>query len=64
MTSVMFSCLNGMCNYYISRANKQRQLDLAQGLALFVFIQPYLKSCCLPVPSVVAAISPFLNRLY
>ena len=54
----------GMCNYYISRVNKQRNLDLTEGLALFVLIWPYLKSCCLPAPSVTAAISPFLNGLY
>jgi len=41
--------------YGISRANKQRHLDLAQGLALFVLIRPYLKSFCLPAPSVAAA---------
>jgi len=63
VTFVMFSCLNGMCNYGISRANKQRHLDLAQGLALFALIRPYLKSCCLPAPSVAAAISPFFNGL-
>jgi len=36
---------------------KLRYLDLAQGLVLFVLIQLYLKSCCLPAPSVAAAIS-------
>jgi len=54
VTFVTFLCLNVMCRY----------LDLSQGLAPFVLIRPYLKSCCLPVPSVEAAISPFLNRLY
>ena len=64
MTFVTFLCLNGMCNYDISRANEQRHLDSAQGLAWFVLIQPYFKSCCLPAPSIATAISPFLNRLY
>jgi len=48
----------------ISCVNKQRHLDFAQDLVLFVLIRLYLKSCCLPLPSVAAAISPFLNRLY
>jgi len=56
VTFVTFSCLNGMFDYDISRANKQIHLDLA---ALFVLIRPYLKSCCLLASSVAAAISPF-----
>jgi len=53
---------NRIRNYDILRANKH--LDLAQGLVLFMLIQPYLKSCCLPAPSLAAAISLFLSRLY
>jgi len=40
-----------MYNDDISCANKQRHLDLAQDLVLFVSIRLYLKSWCLPVPS-------------
>ena len=41
VTSVTFSCLNGMCNYDISHANNHILTSL----------------CCLPMPSVAAAIS-------
>ena len=39
----------------ISHVNKQIHFDLSQGLVLFMLIRLYLKSCCLPAPSVAAA---------
>jgi len=47
------------CAIIISHANKQSHLDLSQGLALFMLIRLYLKSCCLQAPSVAAAFHRF-----